>query len=87
MDIKDEWVAKFARIEALLTRQTHQTVYSPMCMHMPHPDPTGTLSRSHFVQPSVSDPSLPAGLARVQDRSPDKKLTSLQTGILLYSLC
>ena len=48
VDLKDEWVAKFARIEALLTRGTHQPVYSPVCMHVPHPPPTGLYLGHHL---------------------------------------
>ena len=72
--LKDKWVAKFARIEALLTKGTHQPSFSPVRMHVPHPPPIGAVSRSPFLQPSTSDSSLPAGSARVQDKSPSKIL-------------
>ena len=70
----DEWAEKFARIEALLTRGMYQPVYSPVRMHVPHPHGAGVLSRSPILQPPVSDPFLPAGPARIRDRSPDKVL-------------
>ena len=56
---------KFARIEAFLTRGTHQPAFSPVRIQVPHPAPAGAVSRSPFLQPSNFDSSLPASLARV----------------------
>ena len=61
VDLKDEWVAKFARIEALLTKETCQPSFSPVRMHVPHPPPARAVSRSPFLKPSTSDSSLRSG--------------------------
>ena len=74
VDLKDEWAAKFTRIEALLINGTHHPSFSPVHMHVPHPPPAGAVSRSPFLQPSTSDSSLPAGPAWVRDKSPSKIL-------------